>query len=212
MAKTTPKPDLAEVADAPEARIVAAARDLFFAVGYGALTVDALAEALGMSKKTIYRHFRSKEAILAAVIDEAERTIRTQAQALIADPRAAFAAKLGGVMEIVSAQYGRMRPERLRELAQAAPALHRRIETLRRRTTPAVVGALLRAGIEADEVRAGTDVDFAVEMWIAAASGLLDPQTLDRLGLSPREAISRGIDLFFLGVLKTKPRNIRSAT
>ena len=45
-------------------RILAAARRLFFAHGFGRVTMDEIASELAMSKKTLYRHFASKEAAL----------------------------------------------------------------------------------------------------------------------------------------------------
>lgn len=201
MVAATPFEPPLDVPDTTEGRIVLAARDRFFAVGYQALTVDALAETLGMSKKTIYKHFRSKEEIVAAAIDAIERTIRRETGLLLGDRRLSFTRKLFGVMAIIGAQYGKARPELLRELAQAAPALYRKIEELRRDTTPSVISALIHAGIESGMVRGDIDVDFAVQMWIAAASGLLEPATLDRLGLTPRAAVEKGIELFFQGLL-----------
>jgi AcrR family transcriptional regulator len=48
-------------------RILAAASRLF--LGPGRVSMDELARELGMSKKTIYRHFPDREALLTAVLD-----------------------------------------------------------------------------------------------------------------------------------------------
>ncbi|XBB69995.1 TetR/AcrR family transcriptional regulator [Nocardioides sp. WV_118_6] len=45
--------------------------DLFNTRGYDATSVGDLAQALGVSKSAVYHHFPSKEAILAAALDEA---------------------------------------------------------------------------------------------------------------------------------------------
>jgi TetR/AcrR family transcriptional regulator, cholesterol catabolism regulator len=47
--------------------ILTAAAELFRARGYRAATLEELARRLGMSKKTLYGHFRSKEDLLAAI-------------------------------------------------------------------------------------------------------------------------------------------------
>jgi AcrR family transcriptional regulator len=49
------------------AEILTAAAELFRARGYRATTLDELARRLGISKKTLYGHFRSKEDLLAAI-------------------------------------------------------------------------------------------------------------------------------------------------
>ncbi len=50
--------------------IVDAASRLFLAPGAGQVSMDDLARALGMSKKTIYRHFPDKHGLLTAVVDQ----------------------------------------------------------------------------------------------------------------------------------------------
>src|SRR5215212_6283684 len=49
-------------------RIVAGARRHFLAHGFRGVTMDDLAAELGMSKKTLYAHFRSKPELVQAVI------------------------------------------------------------------------------------------------------------------------------------------------
>jgi TetR/AcrR family transcriptional regulator, mexJK operon transcriptional repressor len=50
-------------------RIIDAATGLFLAVGYGATSMDAIAQAAGVSKVTVYNHFGSKDALFAAIIN-----------------------------------------------------------------------------------------------------------------------------------------------
>ncbi len=49
----------------PRARIVAAAADLFYRHGIRAVGVEAIAEAAGTNKMTLYRHFSSKDELVA---------------------------------------------------------------------------------------------------------------------------------------------------
>jgi AcrR family transcriptional regulator len=49
----------------PRARILAAAGDLFYRHGIRAVGVDAIAEAAGTNKMTLYRHFASKDVLVA---------------------------------------------------------------------------------------------------------------------------------------------------
>ncbi|MEU0782660.1 TetR/AcrR family transcriptional regulator [Streptomyces sp. NPDC006173] len=64
--------------------IVEAAGRLFFAPGCPRVSMDDLARELGMSKKTIYRHFPDKRSLLAAVLDRkfaaVERTLVAAAE------------------------------------------------------------------------------------------------------------------------------------
>ena len=50
-------------------RILRAAYGLFYAKGFGRVGVDAVAQAARLTKRTLYQHFRSKDDLLAAVLE-----------------------------------------------------------------------------------------------------------------------------------------------
>lgn len=57
----------------PRARILKAARELFYRYGIHAVGVDAIAEAGGTNKTTLYRHFQSKDELVAECLREYAR-------------------------------------------------------------------------------------------------------------------------------------------
>jgi AcrR family transcriptional regulator len=57
----------------PRERLLAAARELFYRRGIHAVGVDAIAEAAGTNKMTLYRHFASKDVLVAACLGELTR-------------------------------------------------------------------------------------------------------------------------------------------
>jgi AcrR family transcriptional regulator len=54
----------------PRERILQAARGLFYRDGVNAVSVDAVAAAAGTNKMTLYRHFESKDALVAAYLGD----------------------------------------------------------------------------------------------------------------------------------------------
>jgi AcrR family transcriptional regulator len=48
--------------------VLAAAERAFLAAGFGAVTMDAVARSAGVSKATVYAHYRSKQALFGAVV------------------------------------------------------------------------------------------------------------------------------------------------
>ena len=62
---TKPLPEIPAVPAPPRVRILAVARDLFYRHGIHAVSVDAIAEAAGTNKMTLYRHFESKDVLIA---------------------------------------------------------------------------------------------------------------------------------------------------
>ena len=59
--------------DATRDRIVKAANSLFYRTGIRAAGVDAVAEKAGVTKKTLYYHFRSKDDLVAAYLASRDR-------------------------------------------------------------------------------------------------------------------------------------------
>lgn len=54
---------------ATRARICDSASALFFDAGFAAVTMEEIAEAVGIRRSTLYLHFRDKDAILAAIAE-----------------------------------------------------------------------------------------------------------------------------------------------
>jgi len=50
--------------------IIAGATDVFLRLGYGAASMEGIAQAAGVSKQTIYAHFDGKDALFEAIIHE----------------------------------------------------------------------------------------------------------------------------------------------
>src|SRR6202035_4265801 len=75
----------------PRERILAAARELFYRRGIHAVGVDAIAEAAGTNKMTLYRHFNSKDFLVAECLRrlaaEMDAAWEENARAHTGDPR-----------------------------------------------------------------------------------------------------------------------------
>jgi len=76
----------------PRDRILAVAADLFYRHGIRAVGVEAIAEAAGTNKMTLYRHFASKDELVAAYLrrlaDKASSSWDTLAAEHRGNPRA----------------------------------------------------------------------------------------------------------------------------
>ena len=70
LATARPAADRQGASPPPRERILAAARELFYRRGIHAVGVDAIAEAAGTNKMTLYRHFDSKDVLVAACLSE----------------------------------------------------------------------------------------------------------------------------------------------
>jgi len=83
-------------------RITHAAMDLFERQGYAATTVDAIAEAAGVSRRTFFHHFASKDAV---VFPDHEHLVERVDAHLRAQPTADPIDALGSALRLVLASY-----------------------------------------------------------------------------------------------------------
>lgn len=67
----------------PRERILQAARDLFYREGINAVSVDAIAAAADTNKMTLYRHFSSKDELVATYLSE----LAAEGEAVFAEAR-----------------------------------------------------------------------------------------------------------------------------
>lgn len=70
------KEQFAEMRDASNRRIRSAASRLFAEKGFAAVNIDDIAEAAELSKGMVYRHYESKEALFASLIQGAMDGLR----------------------------------------------------------------------------------------------------------------------------------------
>ncbi len=95
----------------PRQRILAVARDLFYERGVRAVGVDEIAEAAGTNKMTLYRHFASKDLLVAECLrqfaQQAEAEWDRLAAGHIGNPRAELTAWLAAVTDHILAAGGR---------------------------------------------------------------------------------------------------------
>ncbi|WP_153483338.1 TetR/AcrR family transcriptional regulator [Segnochrobactrum spirostomi] len=192
--------------DGPSGRILAAARLIFADRLYSGLTMDGLAAALGMSKKTIYAHFPSKEALIGALVEATGRTIRRRVGEVLADPNRDFAGRLEGVLAIVSTYLGLLTPPLVDDLARHAPQIVAAIDALKARNIPLVIGEVLRGGVTAGLVRDDIDIPFAVEFWLETIKGLHTPASLARTERTPRAVFDEAFALFLAALLTDRGR------
>jgi AcrR family transcriptional regulator len=203
---TRPLPPLSPAAGPVRARILAAVRARLFTLGYSGFTVDDLAQELGMSKKTLYVHFPSKDALISAIIDSIGVELRARFEAVLSDPGTTFLQKLRSVTEIIGDTLGRASPAMFRDLQRSAPAMYQKIEDLRGKTVPFVFGRLIREGIAEGVIRPDLDPDFATEFWLQAIRGLVQPATLERTQLTLRQTVQKAIPIFLNGLLTASGR------
>jgi AcrR family transcriptional regulator len=78
-------------------RIIAAATKLFYSEGLRATSVDAIAERAGVTKKTLYYHFRTKDELIAAYLASRDQPTLAYYERWFSETRGSTADKVRGL-------------------------------------------------------------------------------------------------------------------
>lgn len=78
-------------------RLVSAAAKLFYAEGIRGVSVDAVAEKTGVTKRTLYYHFTSKDDLVAAYLDSRDMTSLALFQRWHAETKGDLGARIEGI-------------------------------------------------------------------------------------------------------------------
>ena len=185
--------------DRNRTRIIQAARELLNNRGYRSITIDDIANALGISKKTIYQVFSSKEEIAEAVLGEMTGSIAARVEEIKEsglDP----VAKLRQIIAVVKEMRAQINPVFLEDLQKYAPNLWNQMEKQREERTM-LMEELLREGQEAGLIK---DVNprLAVLMYLSVVKNLIRPDLIMQHGFSIEE-IFDALSEVFIGGLST---------
>lgn len=188
--------------DNPAARrIVAAAREHFFAHGFRGVTMDDLASELGMSKKTLYASFPSKTALLRAVLLDKITSVESDLDAIMAqaseDPM--------GVLEQLLASMQRhteeIQPPFVRDIRRESPELFQLVEERRRAMIQRYFGQIFAAGRRAGSIRRDVSTELVVEILLGAVQAIMNPAKIEELGLTPKTGYAAIISVILDGVI-----------
>ena len=189
-------------------RIVGTAERIFFAGGFSRVLMDDLARELGMSKKTLYSHFASKEDLLRAVL--ARRTVEVErGLEAIVSAKETFPLKLGHLARFLQGKVAAVSPLFLEDIRRYAPECFQVVEEFRARAIPRYFGRLFEEGIRSGHVRRQVNRELLVRMLVLSVQGIIRPEMVEELHLRPREALEHILAIIFDGILTPRGRRAR---
>jgi len=165
-------------------RIEEKALDHFLQFGFSKVTMNEIAEELGMSKKTLYQHFPGKEDLLAEVVNRLHEETAAKIEALVEDGGLDFVRKFKGALDILSAFHAKMTPYFLADIEKHAPGVCKVTNDFKRDRIRDIMSRLVAEGIQKGVFRNDIDQELIVLIYAGALQLLLRPETFNRLGLS----------------------------
>jgi AcrR family transcriptional regulator len=188
-----------------ETRIIEAATNRFMDTGFNKVTMDEIASDVGMSKKTVYKFFPSKEALLKIVVSAHTRNIEREVHEIVHSEKP-MDEKLIALLAIVGKVVRKMSRPFMADVQRFAPTLWREIEIFRREKVLSQLLQMFKQAKKEGSFREDVDPDLFFLVMMTTIQGIMNPQVLSQQPFSA-EAAFRGIfKILYSGVLTDEAR------
>ncbi len=189
-------------------RIVEAARAHFFRHGFRSVTMDDLAEELGISKKTLYAHFPGKIELLEAVLADKFAGVEAKLNGIIHAHPHDFSAALHELLANMQRELDEIKPPFVRDMRQKAPHVFKVIERRRAALIERFFGKLFIEGQRAGMVRKDVPAKLTIEILLAIVQAIMNPLKMEELGMTPKEGFSGILKIILEGALTRRARTL----
>jgi AcrR family transcriptional regulator len=194
--------------DAGRQQIVAAARAHFFSHGFRSVTMDDLAEELGISKKTLYAHFPSKIELLEAVLVDKFASVEAKLNEITRAHPHDFARALHELLTNTQRELDEIKPPFVRDMRQKAPQVFKVIERRRAGLIERFFGKLFIEGQRTGMVRKDVPARLIIEILLTIVQAIMNPPKMEELGMMPKEGFAGILKIVLEGALTRKARTI----
>ena len=178
-------------------RILDQARTLFFRKGYRKVSVDEIASSISISKKTIYKHFRSKKEILEETFGLYKENITEDINRILENQDLSFPEKLKMVLSSIGVNLGGMNAILFRDIQEYVPDLWDKIRTYKYEAAYLRFNRLIEEGRKYGYIKKEVNRAVVVVLYASAIEYLLDPVFIKNLPEELNHEIpSLAIDVF----------------
>ena len=181
-------------------RIIEYAMPLFSQSGFSRVSVEEITSALGMSKKTFYKYFESKEDLVHQIVLRITGEIGLQIDSIVTTDHP-FVSKLNALISVLHTRFSKFSTPMLRDVQIHAPGTWAYIQEFRRTKIIAVWGRLIEQGQREGFIRPAIDPRLLLLSIIGVVESVVNPQTLANESFSTEQAMKGIIDMLFRGIL-----------
>ncbi len=187
-------------------RILAKSEEMFTQFGYSKVKMEEIATGLGISKKTLYKFFPSKENLVREMLDSRRCDVENHIAELWMDESQDFVGKLKKLMDYVGKQTSKINGPLLWDLQRNIPEIWDEIQKFRKEKSWKKVSELIEEGIEKGIFRKDINQQLALLMYFNSVHSIINPESLAQLPFSANQAFETIIKIMFEGILTEEGR------
>lgn len=181
------------------AQIVEAARKYFLRFGYSRVSTEEIARSIGRSKKTLYKHFATKEMLLNAVLARVDEEACRDIGSLLGERGGDRLARLRRILGAVGVHLTTTHQVLLADLRSSAPELGLQAWNERRDAIGRVLQPVLAEAAREGLVRADLPPERMLMIFFACVEGVAAPAEL-AAGAAPGGLVADLVNLLVDGL------------
>jgi len=181
-------------------RIIKLARERFYAIGFSKVTMDELASELGIGKRTIYQHFRSKNDLLDAVMEWQSTSIKSQTAGILQESTD-FVDRIYRMLANVGQRVSQVGKQFQDDIRKFRPDLWERVSENRKEFILGNFSKMIDEGIRQGFIRSDINKDIMVLMYLASIQMIVNPEVVAQHSFTGQEAMQSILKVYFDGIL-----------
>lgn len=189
----------------PKERILDLAQDRFFKLGFNKVTLDELSGDLGISKKTMYKFFPSKEELVKTIVQLTLRAAQKEIERITVQDKP-FVHRLAEVMMFMGKMTSRLSRPFVQDMQRFAPLIWKEADEFRRAHLLSKVISMIHQAKQENVFRKDVNDEVIVMMLTACIQSIVTPDVLSQHAFSPKEAMYTIFHVIFEGALTEESR------
>ncbi|MBL7974586.1 MAG: TetR/AcrR family transcriptional regulator [Candidatus Kapabacteria bacterium] len=188
-------------------RIIDQSRVLFFQFGFNRVTMDEVAAELGISKKTLYKYFDSKEALLEAVFARFLTKANEMQMIIPTSTVDSFVCCFHGFVNHIAGIIGKISPQFVKDMLWKRPELWETIHARRTEMIEGVFAKLLEEGAQLGAVTTEYTAADLAKTYRLVLDSVISPEIISSSTYNPAELYRTVVQVMFYGVLTEPSRS-----
>lgn len=186
-------------------RILEHSREEFLTRGFSKVTLDEIASSLGISKKTLYKFYPSKEELLRASLHAMMRSAGWELER-IASSEKPLVEKLAIALMTTGKYISRVRREAMADFQRFVPSLWKELEQYRHEQIISRLVKMLQQGREQHVFRPEVNEQVLIYMLSSSLREVINPAVLSKHSFSAQEAAMSIFKVLFEGAFTDEAR------
>lgn len=171
--------------------------------GFKKVTMDEIAAELAISKKTVYKHFESKEAILEEIVNQRVHRGEAAFKALLSE-HGPVDDKIKKVAEMFTKFVDPDWQRLMADVVHTVPSVSRKLQSILTYFITKVAPSIIKEGQREGAIRKDLDIDLFMIAYLGAAKELSNPDFFAKHPVTEEAIPKQLFKIFMEGVLVRK--------